>query len=175
MHLKLASENHPMRFEYVPILNATSALIAIVFACWVLGDILSQVHKYLELAIRRRRKQKHLNTIWDKLVKRLLECPEANRPQSEILRFVAMQRDYVIDGYFHALEAVEESCGNPQVKAFAQTMGWLYYEHVLALHFIADGRSCGVSPTHAIHSDITARCKLTDFHTDPTEMENLSF
>ena len=52
--------------------------------------------------------------------------------------------------------------GNPQVRAFAQKMGWLYYEYVLALHFISYGRSCGLSPSQAIHSDIAARCERTD-------------
>ena len=151
-----------MSAEFVPILNTTTPLIALLFALWVLWDIVCQAHRYLHQGIRRRRKQKQLNTTWDKLVKRLLDCPDANRSQSEILRFVAMQSDYVIEGYFHALEAVEQSSGNPQVRAFAQKMGWLYYEYVLALHFISYGRSCGLSPSQAIHSDIAARCERTD-------------
>lgn len=155
-----------MSAELVLILNTITPFIALLFTLWVLWDIVSQAQRHLHHGIRRRRNQQHLNTIWEKLVRRLLECPEANPSQSEILHFVAMQRDYVIDGYFHALEAVERSCGNPQVQRFAQKMGWLYYEHVLALHFIADGRSCGLSPTQAIHSDITARCKRTDCPTD---------
>ena len=147
-----------MRAEVVPILNTITPLVAHLFAMWVLWDIVSQVQKYLNRRIRRRRKQNQLNAAWETLVSRSFDSPHAHQTQSDILRFVALQSDYVIDGYFHALDAVEYSCGNPDVRAFAQKMGWLYYEYVLALHFISAGRSYELSPARAIDNDIRARC-----------------
>ena len=148
-----------MRTEFVPILNTITALVAQLLALWVLWDIVSQLQRHLNRRIHRRRKQNQLNAAWEKLVSRLLDCPHANQTQSEILRFVDHQSDYVIDGYFHALDAVEHSCGIPVVRAFANQMGWLYYEYVLALHFISEGRSYELSPAQAIHNDIIARCE----------------
>lgn len=149
-----------MNAELIPLLNTVTPILVLVFALWVLWEVLTPIQEHLCRTFRRQTKQKQLNADWDKLVVDLLTRPYARQSQTDILRFVRHRSDYVIDGYFHALDAVEISCGHPEVRLFARKMGWLYYEYVLALHFIIEGRSCEVSPAQAIRNDIAARCEI---------------